>query len=653
MESSINLVVNTLSKIRFSRNKVFHFLSKNAKLWKLYTIVILVFLVFCHYKINNEGLIYRYSSSFQIKSALDINSLDNLLNNYIPNSKNFEEISFTNFKASSLSKKIINNNNLFIQSYKSKYSYHLGEPLELNSIFGITINSDAFQLIDTKIYLKQTSTDSIRITISFDEDVLSQYNYQNNISRDLDIAVNDTTFNVKIGKRVQNKYFDFTINKMQSLNQDINYYFKFKDLNKLSDEYNSLIKVWNESENFYISCEGKHYLNIKKYIDELTKGYLKYHEDEIKLKISELTSNLSKSNKALEDSLSIHLKKEKGHFHQLIIDNINQKYDENLRLLFKANQLKKRNLFSLRTISSKISPVENKRFYYALYMFAGISIVFIYANLFFLASNFLNRSINSIIKVKKVIGKNTFFVLPKMSRKIKNKIFCDSSSFFSQRFEYISTYLTIEKPNCKTILFTSTLQGEGKTTSSLKLATYLTQLGYKTVFLSLDLRKHNPLINKLKNKEYLGFLDYMDDQTLTSKDIIVNFEVSECDNDISKLDVILPNGTSQNSHILLSSDRLKALIIELKNLYDYVIIDTLPVGLFSESRFIFNQIDLIFYLIRFDYSNYQFTKFSIEDSLSKNEEVLFLINDMKEDYIYLNGIASRQFYKRGYFAKKH
>lgn len=132
-------------------------------------------------------------------------------------------------------------------------------------------------------------------------------------------------------------------------------------------------------------------------------------------------------------------------------------------------------------------------------------------------------------------------------------------------------FANIDK-NIKTIMLTSSLPGEGKSTTVRNLAYIMSESNKKILILDLDLRK--PTIHKkfhISNNR--GLIDL-----LMNKDDYKNY----LHNIDKNLDVITTGKIPSNPSEIINSKAIKELIKELSNYYDYILLDTPPIALFSD-----------------------------------------------------------------------
>ncbi|WP_054959264.1 GumC family protein [Bacteroides thetaiotaomicron] len=177
-------------------------------------------------------------------------------------------------------------------------------------------------------------------------------------------------------------------------------------------------------------------------------------------------------------------------------------------------------------------------------------------------------------------------------------VFENQNNLMSETFRNIRTNLQFMLQNDKkVILVTSTVSGEGKSFISANLAISLSLLGKKVVIVGLDIRK--PGLNKvfrLSTKEKGITLYLANPET----DLMSLVQPS----DINQNLYILPGGTvPPNPTELLARDGLDKAIEILKKNFDYVILDTAPVGMVTDTLLIGRVADLSVYVCRADYTH--------------------------------------------------
>ena len=177
-------------------------------------------------------------------------------------------------------------------------------------------------------------------------------------------------------------------------------------------------------------------------------------------------------------------------------------------------------------------------------------------------------------------------------------VFENKNNLMSETFRNIRTNLQFMLDNDqKVILVTSTVSGEGKSFVSSNLAISLSLLGKKVVIVGLDIRK--PGLNKvfqLSNKER-GITQYLSNPETDLMELVQP-------SDVNKNLFILPGGTvPPNPTELLARNGLDRAIETLKKHFDYVILDTAPIGMVTDTLLIGRVADLSVYVCRADYTH--------------------------------------------------
>ncbi len=142
----------------------------------------------------------------------------------------------------------------------------------------------------------------------------------------------------------------------------------------------------------------------------------------------------------------------------------------------------------------------------------------------------------------------------------------------------------------KTIFVTSTTAQEGKSHTSVNLATSLSHSEKKVLLIETDIRV--PKVETYLNvKSKYGFTDYLSDPDLGLEDIAV----SPKENNYLK---IIPSGTiPPNPAELMQSERVAELFGKVKKQFDYIIVDTAAVGLVTDTLLISHFADMFIYVI--------------------------------------------------------
>lgn len=146
----------------------------------------------------------------------------------------------------------------------------------------------------------------------------------------------------------------------------------------------------------------------------------------------------------------------------------------------------------------------------------------------------------------------------------------------------------------KTLLISSSVPGEGKTTVSLNLALSLQSRGKKVLLIDGDLR--NPTMNQVVGVKEVkrGIADILRGKTTVSDAIVHHKQL--------KMDLILGRKAVSNASELLSSRRMQELIDEVVDYYDYIIVDTPPAAMMADASVVAAYMDALLYVIRQDFA---------------------------------------------------
>lgn len=208
------------------------------------------------------------------------------------------------------------------------------------------------------------------------------------------------------------------------------------------------------------------------------------------------------------------------------------------------------------------------------------------------------------------------------------------NSSIAELFRLIRTNIQFILPrkDQKVILITSTVSGEGKSFFSINFALSLALLKKRVVLVGLDIR--NPkLVEYLNMEDHIGITNYLASEDLTPEDIAVHSSQS------GDMDIIIAGPVPPNPSELLLSDRLDVLFEYLRDHYDYIIVDTAPVGMVSDT-FALNRIaDATLYVCRANYSRRENIKFA---------EKVVREGKLKKVSLVINGTDAKQGYGYGY-----
>ncbi len=231
-------------------------------------------------------------------------------------------------------------------------------------------------------------------------------------------------------------------------------------------------------------------------------------------------------------------------------------------------------------------------------------------------------------------------------------------SLFTEKFREIRTRIEFMAKKTKgiSVMFTSTEPGDGKTFLSANLAAVYGFSSQKTLLIDMDYRR--PSLSRLLGiQANKGISNYLIGQ-VSLEEILIKDESLDFD--------FLPAGTvPPNPGELIKMEKLHQLVKQLKEVYDYIIIDTSPIGLVSDSYTISGMVDLMLFVVRQNKTNKKFFKNTITQLRQDNvNNVNIILNgaDSSSGYGYNYGYSRYYgFWKRssyhtdraGYYAKEY
>jgi capsular exopolysaccharide synthesis family protein len=217
-----------------------------------------------------------------------------------------------------------------------------------------------------------------------------------------------------------------------------------------------------------------------------------------------------------------------------------------------------------------------------------------------------------------------------------------SQSIIAEQIRTLRTnlqFLRESKEGSQVLLFTSSISGEGKSFVSLNLGASLALIGKRTVILEMDLRKPRlrSSLNDMTNG--MGLSNYLTGE-VELNDVIK--PVPDRDNYF----IITSGPIPPNPTELLSGPRLEKLITELRDQFDYVIIDAPPVGLVTDAQIIAPFSDATMFMVRHDVT---------PKNSMKMVEALYQEKRFNKLNIILNGVGDGedQYYSYGYSNKNY
>ncbi|NER12189.1 polysaccharide biosynthesis tyrosine autokinase [Leptobacterium flavescens] len=288
------------------------------------------------------------------------------------------------------------------------------------------------------------------------------------------------------------------------------------------------------------------------------------------------------------------------------------------------------------------SPIfPNTKQNYLMALFAGLLIPLSVI----LIISFLDHNVNapkdieqlSSIPLLGVVGRNRGLNNLAVYEKPRSAV---SEAFRALRSSLQFIYRSQSIKGSKTVMVTSSISGEGKTFCSINIASVFALSSKKTVLVGLDLRKPK-IFEDFDITNDFGTVNYLIGQNKLD-DIIqkTRFEY---------LDIITSGPIPPNPSELIISERMKEFIAELKKKYDYIILDTPPLGLVADAVELVEYADASLYIIRQGKTKKGMLNF-INDKYKKGEikNLSFVLNDYRHKSQYAYGNSYGYGYGYGY-----
>lgn len=232
--------------------------------------------------------------------------------------------------------------------------------------------------------------------------------------------------------------------------------------------------------------------------------------------------------------------------------------------------------------------------------------------------------------------------IPKLSRKDDKLVIKEDRSVLAESLRIIRTnldYLIKTKASKggknNMVFVTSSVPGEGKTFLSTNLSMILASTNKKVLLVGADIR--NPKIytfftgtnvdkmSKPSRNKDAGLTEYLYDNTLTTKDIINPMLVHH-----NTIDVVYSGRIPPNPAELLMSDRMKELFDEVSEKYDYVIVDTAPLMVVTDTLLIAPYADHLIYVTRAGITENRAVGYPLKlQEEGKIKGLCFVVNDVK------------------------
>lgn len=245
---------------------------------------------------------------------------------------------------------------------------------------------------------------------------------------------------------------------------------------------------------------------------------------------------------------------------------------------------------------------------------------------------YLKELLNNKIRSKKDIEKRSSTTIvgeiPQLERKDNDLVQQNDVSPISEAFRILRTnmiYMLPKKEKGNIIFVTSTVKGEGKTFVAINLALTLASANKKVLLIGSDVR--NPQLQRYDaDKKYaIGLSEYLYDEHLNVESIINTSTFNK------NCDIIYSGAIPPNPVELLSNGRYEKLLEQVKSSYDYIILDTAPLMLVTDSFLISDLADVTLYVVRSKVTETNIIEFANHQiDAKKIKNVGFVLNDVSK-----------------------
>ncbi|MGC6505033.1 MAG: GumC family protein [Coraliomargaritaceae bacterium] len=210
---------------------------------------------------------------------------------------------------------------------------------------------------------------------------------------------------------------------------------------------------------------------------------------------------------------------------------------------------------------------------------------------------FLDDRVKSAFDIEGTVGLPLLGVIPRIKKLDSNAkaqaVAANVDRHVTETFRSIHSTLKLndESKNAKIVLATSTVPSEGKSFVSSNLALTFANHGERTLLLDADLRLPN-IAASLQLENEVGLLDHIEQGTSLDEAII-----SEV---YPNLDVLPTGGKSKNPTQILVSAQFEAMLADLRDRYDRIVVDSPPLAAVSDALNLLPLIDGVVYIIKFN-----------------------------------------------------
>ncbi|SHJ59105.1 capsular exopolysaccharide family [Arenibacter nanhaiticus] len=410
--------------------------------------------------------------------------------------------------------------------------------------------------------------------------------------------------------------------------------------NELVSERNRLLKSSNEKNPIIVNLDEQ--LNTLK---QSMQSSLQSMTDNLVLQVNSLSGQLSRVNSRLyaapRNQRALRDIGRKQQTIESLYIYLLQKREES-QISFASASPKSKIIDNSHSVSPEPVTPKRKIVYLAFFIF-GLLVPFsvIYGK------DLLDNKIHSktglekLVKDVPVLGE-----IPSLGRREDKLVNKEDRSVLAESLRIIRTNIdynikaTNQRHKGNVIYITSSVPGEGKTFLSSNLAMIFASTHKKVLLIGADIRNPKifsffPNTNELKSgaDKKPGLTEFLFDCSIKASDIITTMEVRK-----NTIDVIYSGKIPPNPAELLMKDKMKELLSEVATQYDYVIVDTAPLMVVTDTLLISEYADHILYVIKAGVTEEKVLEFPLKlKSEGKLKGLSFVVNNVKANNLGYGG----------------
>ena len=267
-------------------------------------------------------------------------------------------------------------------------------------------------------------------------------------------------------------------------------------------------------------------------------------------------------------------------------------YDDLLKKLNEAGVLSGLQSSNITVVDPGRVPAKPVKPNIPLYLLMALCAGFIFGTCGALLVDTLDNKINNVTDLEGVFGRTVMGVLPEVTEEKEGFLLINApESTYVEALRSLRTAVLLSQSDAppKTILVTSSLAAEGKSTSAINLAAALAQMGRKTLLVDTDLRR-GTIRRRLHLAKHEGLSNLLAGQVKTP-------EIQSLA-EVPNLHVVTAGSKTPNPSELLASKAMQDWIEHWKSEYDFVVLDSAPVLPVTDSVTLNTLVDVTLLLSR-------------------------------------------------------